>query len=192
MHELCHVKFILPCSCPWTTLSTRLWKMHIWFRHDLLKETGIFFFLIACQRGVVSKVRSTSNTAARLPDDLSFLLPVYIYFPWGRVMICLLFLGILVRVLSLTPTHLFLFTAPVLRSLQLPGEKHCTCFEKTSTSQICNCHSDLLSFRWPRGSWFHHLHSSELSHDSGLIPCCLSVSWLLHHFAADWTYMCEE
>lgn len=85
----------------------------------------------------------------------------------------------------------FLSTAPVLCSLQLPGEKHCTCFEKTSTSQLCNCHSDLLSFRWPHGPWFHHLHSSELSHDSGL-HCCLSVSWLLRHFSADWTYMCEK
>lgn len=71
------------------------------------------------------------------------------------------------------------------------GKKHCTCFEKTSTSQLCNCHSDLLSFRWPHGSWFHHLHSSELSHDSGL-HCCLLVSWLLHHSAADWTYTCEK
>lgn len=157
----------------------------------ICKKKQVFFFLIARQRGVVSKVRSTSDTTARLPDDLSFLFLVYIYFPWGRIMICLLFLGILVRILSLTPTHLFLFTAPVLRSLQLSGEKHCTCFEKTSTSQLCNCHSDLLSFRWPHGSWFHHLHSSELSHDSGL-HCCLPVSRLLHHFAADWTYMCEK
>lgn len=68
MHELCHVKFILPRGCPWTTLSTRLWKMHIWFRHDLY----FFFFLIARQRGVVSEVRSTSDTTAQLPDDLSF------------------------------------------------------------------------------------------------------------------------
>lgn len=114
------------------------------------KQVIFFFFLIACQRGVVSKVRSTSNTTARLPDDLSFLLLVYIYFPWGRIMICFLFLGILVRVLSLTPTHLFFFTAPVLRSLQLPGKNTAPALRKLLlhkyiiATQICFPLDDLM------------------------------------------------
>lgn len=106
--------------------------------------------MIAHQRGVVSKVRSTSDMTARLPDDLSFLLLVYIYFLWGRIMMCLLFLGILVRILSLTPTHLFLFTAPVLRSFQFSGENTAPALRKlllhnyVIATQICFPLDDLM------------------------------------------------